>query len=1007
VEELMKMRQQTAGLRTSQVDQGSARQEPAEGEASYRLLAELSSDGVLVHREGLILFANPAAARLLGAASPQELIGQPVMDFMHPEHREMVEDRPSRVLQKGQPVGFVEQKVIRLDGEVAHVAASWAPITFEGEPAIQVVARDITGRKQAEEALRQRNQELELFSRASASFTATLDLDQVLITTLEEVRHLLHVVAASIWLVDPATGELVCRHATGQKGDLVRGWRLAPRQGLAGWVAEHGQSLVVADAWTDERYFRQVDRKTGLEIRSLLTVPLLIKGKAIGVIQVLDSEIGRFTSEDLKLMEALAVSAAIAVENARLYQEADRLRAFNENIIQSMEEGILIQDSAGHISFVNPSAAHLLEYAPDELIGRPWKTAVAPEQLIQIGPALERRGQSVTSRYETVLLTKTGRRVPVIISDSSLSEDGQYAGVISVFTDITDWKRAEDALYQRNRELSMLNQIMAASASGLKPEAILETACRELAIAFDVPQAAVALLNHNQSEAVVMAEYLAPDRVSMLQAVIPLKDSPSAQRLLNTKAPLVAEDAPNDPNLAFIHDLLRKTAITALLFLPLRAETELIGGLMLDMVDPARFSVDDISLAWSVAGQLGAVLAQVNLNAQRRQLEQQYHQAQKMEAVGRLTAGIAHDFNNLLTAINGFTQLMRFDLPPEDPRDEMLEKILASGRRAADLIRQLLVFSRKQVVDLQVFDLNDVVPEMDKMLRRIIGEDIELRAALGRDLWLVKADPAQIEQIIVNLAVNARDAMPEGGRLTIETANVVLDEGYTATHLHTQPGEHVLLSVSDTGVGMSEEVQARIFEPFFTTKEAGKGTGLGLATVFSIVKQAGGSIWVYSEENVGSTFKIYLPRTHEEVYVAAPPRAPADLPGGDETILLVEDDSGVRELTRRVLTGRGYSVLEAQDGQEAMLVSTHHPGPIHLLLTDVIMPGISGRALASRLARARPDLRVLFMSGYSDEAIVHHGVLEEGVAFLQKPFSAAALTGKVRQVLDVGRASES
>lgn len=385
---------------------------------------------------------------------------------------------------------------------------------------------------------------------------------------------------------------------------------------------------------------------------------------------------------------------------------------------------------------------------------------------------------------------------------------------------------------------------------------------------------------------------------------------------------------------------------------------------------------------------------------ERRQLEEQFRQAQRMEAIGQLTAGIAHDFNNLLTAINGFAGLMQLELPPDDPQQESVDKILHSGRRAADLVRQLLAFSRKQVIEPRILNLNTTVAEMDKLLRRTIGEDIDLETSLDPDLWWVKVDPTQMGQIIVNLAVNARDAMPYGGRLTIETTNVVLDDDYTARHLGVEQGEYVLLAISDTGHGMSDEVKARIFEPFFTTKEMGKGTGLGLATVFGIVKQSQGYIWVYSEEGVGTTFKIYLPREGEATSRLTDSKVGLEMLFGDETILLVEDDAAVRDLIVKVLQEQGYTLLEAQGGQEALRLATQNTNPIHLLLTDVIMPGMSGTILAEELVKSRPNLKVLFMSGYTDNAIAHYGVLDSEINFLQKPFSPTALARRVRDVLD-------
>ena len=382
------------------------------------------------------------------------------------------------------------------------------------------------------------------------------------------------------------------------------------------------------------------------------------------------------------------------------------------------------------------------------------------------------------------------------------------------------------------------------------------------------------------------------------------------------------------------------------------------------------------------------------------ELERQFLEAQRLEALGQLTAGIAHDFNNLLTAINGFAELQQLHLPPGHPALSYAEKIRDTGKRAAALIGQLLAFARKQTIQPQVLDLNQAIRAMDALLQRTLGEDIRLEMVLDPALWPLKMDPVQLEQVIMNLAVNARDAMPRGGKLTIETANVVLDEEYVARHLGAQPGEYVLLSVSDTGVGMSRAVQARIFEPFFTTK-TGKGSGLGLAAVYGIVKQNGGNIWVYSEEGHGSTFKIYLPRTYEAVTTGQErPEQEAALPRGNETILLVEDNADVREIALLTLRRLGYRVLEAANGREALRLAREHVGAIHLLLTDVVMPAMSGKALAEQLIALHPGLRVLYMSGYTSNVIAQHGVLDAGVALLEKPFSAAALAQRVRAVLD-------
>jgi len=398
-----------------------------------------------------------------------------------------------------------------------------------------------------------------------------------------------------------------------------------------------------------------------------------------------------------------------------------------------------------------------------------------------------------------------------------------------------------------------------------------------------------------------------------------------------------------------------------------------------------------------------AELAQTNAAlkqeiAQSQQLEEQFRQAQKMEAIGTLAGGIAHDFNNLLTVICGCSEmLLEPGSPPDDAR-ELVEQIRRSGLRAADLTLQLLAFSRQQVLELRLLDINAVVLDTDKMLRRLIGEDISLAATLAPEPLHVRADPGQVVQIIMNLAVNARDAMPQGGHLTVETARVTLDAAYAELHADVQPGDYVMLAISDTGIGMDAATKRRIFEPFFTTKAQGKGTGLGLASVFGVVKQSGGHIWVYSEPGRGSTFKVYLPVAHGD---DKPARAASDthVPTGHETILVAEDETDVRAWTTLALRSLGYQVLEAANGREAVEISEAYPDRIDILISDVVMPEMGGRQAAELIQAHRPALRVLYLSGYTDDAVVRHGILHEEVAFLQKPFTRIALGQKVREVI--------
>jgi len=420
--------------------------------------------------------------------------------------------------------------------------------------------------------------------------------------------------------------------------------------------------------------------------------------------------------------------------------------------------------------------------------------------------------------------------------------------------------------------------------------------------------------------------------------------------------------------------------------------------------------LEDLALAMAFASQAAIALENSRLYQQTQrayeelsQTQEQLTQARKMEAVGRLAGGVAHDFNNLLTVMIGRTQLLLRRLDAHDPIRPELDLVQATADQAADLTRQLLAFSRKQVLQPTVLNLNGAVQNLGEMLKRLIGEDIVLVTELGSALGHVKADPTQIQQVVMNLAANARDAMPRGGRLTLETANVDLDATYARQHVGVQPGRYVMLAVTDTGVGIAPDTRAHLFEPFFTTKGPGQGTGLGLATVYGIVKQSDGHIWVYSEPGRGTTFKIYLPRVDATVDPVMPELDLLANTHGHETILLVEDAPAVRVLARDVLKAQGYTVVEAQHGREALRIAEQYAGPIHLLLTDVVMPEMNGRDLVEQLAPLRPSMAIIYMSGYTDTVVVHHGGLDPGAAFLQKPFTPSALLGKIRQLLDTCR----
>jgi signal transduction histidine kinase len=520
------------------------------------------------------------------------------------------------------------------------------------------------------------------------------------------------------------------------------------------------------------------------------------------------------------------------------------------------------------------------------------------------------------------------------------------------------------------------------------------------------------VVSDTEAIARVRAHVAMPHNVSEHRAAREVLESGKA--LLVPKLDLAALRASAAPN---VLDAYETIGIHSLLLVPLRVRGESIGLLSLvrfQRESPA-FAEQDLHLAQALADHAALAINNARLLQSARQslvereraeqllrkAEDQLRQSQKMEAIGRLAGSVAHDFNNLLSVILSYSALLLRDLKAVDPIRNDIESIKKAGERAADLTRQLLAFSRQQVLAPRLVDLNAVVHETEKMLGRLLGEDIQLVTHYSPDLSQTRVDPGQIDQVVLNLVLNARDAMPEGGKLSIETRNVTLDASYTNEHFGVTPGPHVMLAISDTGEGMDKATQARIFEPFFTTKERGKGTGLGLSTVFGIVKQSGGNIWVYSEPGGGTTFKVYFPvgdGTDDVLEFVEPESL-----DGTETVLLVEDQDEVRLVAQEILRRCGYHVIMARNAGEALLTCERHPRTIHLLLTDVVMPQMSGRELAERLASVRPDMKVLYMSGYTENAIVHHGILDSGIAYLQKPLVPELLARRVREVLDTPR----
>ena len=644
-------------------------------------------------------------------------------------------------------------------------------------------------------------------------------------------------------------------------------------------------------------------------------------------------------------------------ERRRAEDALQREREFLRAVLENVEDAIVACDAGGTLTLFN-RAARVLHGLPAEtlpptswaerysLFASDGQTRLRPEQ-VPLFAAL----QGTMVRDVRIVVAPEGRMPRLMVVSGQILQDsqGNKLGAVVCMNDITERTAAEEALGRAERKYHDIFDNAVDGIFQTTPEGRYLSANPALArmYGYDSPEELI-----REVEDISRQIYVDP----------------------HCRAEFIREMEAHGRVTAFESQVRRK------------------DGRIIWISENSRAVRDDRGRLLYYEGFLRDV-------SERKALEEQYRQAQKMEAVGQLAGGIAHDFNNLLTVINGYSEVLLSQLPANAPEREPLEEIGKAGARAAGLTRQLLAFSRKQVVQPRVLDLNHVVAEAGKMLARLIGEDVGLTTILDPALGPARADPGQVEQVLMNLAVNARDAMPAGGRLTIETANVELDEAYAKGHIGVRTGPYVLLAVSDTGVGMSEEVKRRLFEPFFTTKAPGRGTGLGLATVYGIVKQSGGAVGVYSEPGLGTTFKIYLPRLDGTAEAEGPPPSPATA-AGTETVLLAEDEPAVRTLVRTVLQMHGYTVLEATDGPEALRLAGAHRGPIHLLITDVVMPGVSGRELAEQLTALRPEVRVLYASGYTDDAVVRHGVLEAQAVFLQKPFRPDDLVSKVRQVLD-------
>lgn len=668
---------------------------------------------------------------------------------------------------------------------------------------------------------------------------------------------------------------------------------------------------------------------------------------------------------------------------------------------------------------VNDSFLKKTSYRREEVIGQSalelvW---VYEEERTKFVQALQIMG--FVSSMEVTLGGRGTIQNRGYLTGQFIEYNGQ-ACIISMFLDMSDYdeaaailKKSEERLFRLNRALLVKSKCGEVQVHAHDEISLMQDICRVIIEVGGYRLSWVGLVEHDEAKSVRPVAYAGYEEGYLATVYItwseedPRGNGPAGQAIRLVR-PVSAQNILEATEFQPWRLEALKRGYASSLVLPLISEKQVFGAVNIYSSQPHAFDEEEIQLLMEMADNLayGIISLRQKIERQRveaelRQSEEKLRQAQKMEAIGRLAGGIAHDFNNLLTAIFGYTDLLLLQTDPNEWRRDDIIEIDKAAQRAAALTQQLLAFSRKQILQPKIIDLNSIVFDLEKMLRRVIGEDVELVTVTDPQLGQVKADPGQIEQVIMNLVVNARDAMPRGGKLIIETTNIHLDKAYASRHIAVEPGHYVQLTITDSGEGVDEATLAQIFEPFFTTKERGKGTGLGLSTVYGIVKQSGGNIWVYSEVGLGSSFKIYLPRVLDsQALTNSNANFPKRSVTGSETILLAEDDVEIRKLMRRILKQSGYNILDACNGAEAFKLYKETAGDIHLVITDLVMPVMGGLELATQLRDLNPKLHFLFTSGYSDRAIDQQEILTDRAAFMEKPFTINVLTEKVRRLLD-------
>jgi PAS domain S-box-containing protein len=941
----------------------------------YRNLFQLANDAILVLdvSEGTVLDVNDKACESYGIARDQ-FIGRKLRDITQ---NPVGTDHRIELLQTEGKLQEFEIVHVRPDGSPINFLVNTSLIDYQGRKAILSINRDITERKRAAEALRESEENFQRIVEISP--------DAIIVHR-----------GGVIDFVNNAGVKMI---GAASKSDLIGQsvfYRIPPayRELIAERVGrlQHGEFPPPVEI----KLTRMDDTEIDCEV---LSVPFK-RGDHFAV-QVIARDITRRKQAEQ--------------EQNSLQNERDQLLEQLQLQMDFMPIAFLLTDANFLTTYWNPAAERIFGFKKEEVLGTYGQRSIVPSDSQVFVEEIFKRtagGESLCTFGDNV--TKDGRRIVCEWNSAPLKKaDGTFVGMMSMAQDVTEQKQAAQALQEANQraltDYERLVERIATLGQTLGSAHELTTIFRALRdfILLSVPCDGMMISLYDAEKQTRKFSYCWADNSEFDTGDLvdfPVGDGLTGRAIKSGSVVIqnnFDQEITSRGHRVEIGDCSEGKSPLSALSAPMMVMGRAVGCVEIQSSRAAAYEQGHATAMRMAANLAATAVENITLIEREQAKEEQLRQSQKMDAIGQLAGGVAHDFNNLLTVITGYSELSLRRMAEDHPLRKNIEGITKAGVRAAGLTRQLLAFSRRQMLQAKVLDLNSVVGEMDTMLQRLIGEDMDLVTLLQPSLGRIKADPGQLEQVLLNLVVNARDAMPNGGKITIETSHTYLDEAYAREHVGIQPGRYVVLTVSDSGVGMDAETQKRIFDPFFTTKGVGKGTGLGLSTVYGIVKQSEGSIWVYSELGTGTTFKVYLPRVDEvgdSEELAGDARS---VPGGSETILLVEDEDLVRSLAVEILEEFGYAVITAPNGTEGLRICKEFKGRIDLLISDVVMPQMSGRELAEHISVLRPEIKVLFMSGYTDDAIVRHGILEENMPFIQKPFLPDALARKARELLDM------